>query len=126
MSPKAERFVAEYLKDLNATKAAIRTGYSARSAASQGERLLRNAEICAMVKAGQAQIAETNGMTIAGHLQTLKELRDAALSAEKYSAAVTAEMARGKVSGFYVDKVEMKDATAVAQRLRAAKDRIKR
>lgn len=45
MTPKQEAFVNEYLVDLNATKAAMRAGYSAKTAASQGERLLRNVEI---------------------------------------------------------------------------------
>ncbi|MFC1551159.1 terminase small subunit [Candidatus Latescibacterota bacterium] len=40
MTPKQERFVWEYLKDLNATQAAIRTGYSPKSARKQGSRLL--------------------------------------------------------------------------------------
>lgn len=46
---RQQRFVAEYLTDFNATQAAIRAGYSARTAASQGERLLRNVEIAAAV-----------------------------------------------------------------------------
>lgn len=45
MTPKQEQFCREYLIDLNATQAAIRAGYSARTAGSQGERLLRNAAI---------------------------------------------------------------------------------
>ena len=40
MSPKAALFVAEYLKDLNATQAAIRAGYSQRTANQQGPALL--------------------------------------------------------------------------------------
>jgi len=40
-----ERFCAEYLIDLNATQAAMRAGYSARSAGSQGNRLMKKAEI---------------------------------------------------------------------------------
>jgi phage terminase small subunit len=42
---RQERFVVEYLKQGNATQAAIAAGYSERSAYSQGERLLKNAEI---------------------------------------------------------------------------------
>lgn len=38
-------FVDEYLIDLNATQAAIRAGYSAKTASSQGERLLRDPDI---------------------------------------------------------------------------------
>ena len=39
------RFVEEYLKDLNATQAAIRAGYSKKTARSQGARLLTNVDI---------------------------------------------------------------------------------
>jgi phage terminase small subunit len=39
-TPKQLRFVEEYLKDLNGTQAAIRAGYSARTAAVQASRLL--------------------------------------------------------------------------------------
>lgn len=49
MTPKQERFVAEYLVDLNATQAAIRCGYSAKTAKQQGSRLLSNADVAAAV-----------------------------------------------------------------------------
>lgn len=39
------RFVEEYIKDLNATQAAIRAGYSKKTARSQGARLLTNVDI---------------------------------------------------------------------------------
>lgn len=55
---KQQRFVDEYLIDLNATQAAIRAGYSPRTAASQGERLLRNAEIRAAVTEGRRRQQE--------------------------------------------------------------------
>ena len=42
---KRERFCEEYLVDLNATKAAIRCGYSPRSAKTQGSRLLADDDI---------------------------------------------------------------------------------
>lgn len=45
MTPKQEKFCAEYLVDLNATQAAIRAGYSAKTAESTGSRLLRNVNI---------------------------------------------------------------------------------
>jgi phage terminase small subunit len=53
LTPKQERFVAEYLVDLNATQAAVRAGYSRKTASSQGERLLRNVEVSKAIKAGQ-------------------------------------------------------------------------
>lgn len=45
LNEKQKRFVAEYLVDLNATQAAIRTGYSPKTAYSMGQRLLKNVEI---------------------------------------------------------------------------------
>ena len=45
LTPKKQAFVREYLVDLNATQAAIRAGYSAKTARSQGQRLLTNADI---------------------------------------------------------------------------------
>lgn len=53
LSPKQARFVAEYRKDGNATQAAIRAGYSAKTAYSQGERLLRNVEVAAALRVSQ-------------------------------------------------------------------------
>lgn len=53
MNPKHQRFVAEFLKDLNATQAAIRCGYSEKTAKQQGARLLTNADIAAAVSKGQ-------------------------------------------------------------------------
>lgn len=57
LNPKQARFVAEYLVDMNATQAAIRAGYSKKTAGSQGFDLLRKPEIAAAVQAGQAKLA---------------------------------------------------------------------
>ncbi len=38
-------FCAEYIVDLNATQAALRAGYSKKTAYSQGQRLLKHAEV---------------------------------------------------------------------------------
>ncbi len=53
LTPKQQRFVEEYLVDLNATRAAIRVGYSEKTAYSQGQRLLKHAEIARAVNAAQ-------------------------------------------------------------------------
>lgn len=57
INDKQARFVEEYLVDLNATQAAIRAGYSERTAYSQGQRLLKNVEVAAAIAAGQAKLA---------------------------------------------------------------------
>lgn len=55
LNPKQARFVAEYLIDLNATQAAIRSGYSEKTAYSQGQRLLKNAEAAKAIEKAMAK-----------------------------------------------------------------------
>ena len=49
LNQKQERFVAEYLIDLNASKAAIRAGYSEKTAGSQAFDLLKKPEIQTLI-----------------------------------------------------------------------------
>lgn len=63
MAPKQCRFVDEYLVDLNATQAAIRAGYSARTAERRGPRLLGNVEIAEAVQAAQLARSERLQLT---------------------------------------------------------------
>ena len=64
LTPKQRRFVDEYLIDRNATQAAIRAGFSAKTAKQQGSRLLTNVDVAAAVAARQAAIAEKHGVTV--------------------------------------------------------------
>lgn len=50
LTPRQELFALEYLKDLNATQAAIRAGYSAKTAKEQGYRLLTNIHVSAYIE----------------------------------------------------------------------------
>lgn len=54
MTPKQQRFVDEYLIDLNATQAAIRAGYSEKTARQVGAENLSKPDIAAAIEA-QAQ-----------------------------------------------------------------------
>lgn len=49
LTPKQQLFVNEYLVDLNAKRAAIRAGYSARNADSIGIQLLRKTQVSAAI-----------------------------------------------------------------------------
>jgi len=55
LTPKQQRFISEYLVDLNATQAAIRAGYAKKSADVEGSRLLVNAKVSAAIAAAQAK-----------------------------------------------------------------------
>src|SRR4051794_11457661 len=58
LTPKQQRFVEEYVVDLNGKHAAIRAGYSATSAEGQASRLLSDAKVQQAVSALQGQRAE--------------------------------------------------------------------
>jgi phage terminase small subunit len=58
LSPKQARFADEYLIDLNGTRAAIRCGYSARTAGKIGSELLRNPRVAAAIAVAVAERAE--------------------------------------------------------------------
>ena len=58
LTPKPARFVEEYLLDLNATQAALRAGYSAKTAEVHGSRLLGNVKVAAAVEKAQEARSE--------------------------------------------------------------------
>jgi phage terminase small subunit len=71
LTPRQERFVREYLIDLNATQAAVRAGYSTRTARQIGARLLTNVDIVAAVAKAKQARATRLGITAD---QVLREL----------------------------------------------------
>lgn len=60
---KQTAFVAEYLVDLNATQAAIRAGYSTKTAYSAGQRLLKNVEVQKAIAEAQVKRTERTEIT---------------------------------------------------------------
>jgi phage terminase small subunit len=77
LTPRQARFVQEYLIDLNARQAAIRAGYSAKTAEVQASRLLRNAHVRAAADAAMAKRSER--VLVTGD-EVIAELRRIALS----------------------------------------------
>lgn len=58
LTPKQQRFVEEYLVDLNATQAAIRAGYKANAARQAGCENLTKPDIAAAIEARRAKLTE--------------------------------------------------------------------
>lgn len=63
LTPMQMLFVREYLVDLNATQAAIRAGYSAKTASEQGSRLLANVKIRQLIEQAMAERAQRTEIT---------------------------------------------------------------
>ena len=63
LTPKQQRFVDEYMVDLNATQAAIRAGYSRHTANEQGCQLLAKLNIQAAISIARKAQQERTGIT---------------------------------------------------------------
>lgn len=57
LTDKQARFVEEYLIDLNATQAAIRAGYSAKTADSKAAQLVANSKVSEAIQAGKEKFS---------------------------------------------------------------------
>jgi phage terminase small subunit len=107
LTPKQARFVKEYLIDLNATQAAIRAGYSAKTAKAQGSRLLTNADVQAAVARGQEKAAAKLDLSQEMVLNGL--LAETRLTTEDNgpsSARIRAWELLGKHQGMFVERSE--------------------
>lgn len=74
LTPKMAAFVREYLVDLNATQAAHRAGYSAKTAPFIGAENLKKPQIAEAIAAGQAERAKRLEITADYVLSTLTEV----------------------------------------------------
>lgn len=74
LTPKQELFCREYLKDLNGTQAAIRAGYSEKTANEQASRLLANVNVQKFVAELKSARVEQTGIDAAYVLRRLVEI----------------------------------------------------
>lgn len=115
LKPKEWKFVQELVAgdgQVTMKEAAIRAGYKASSASAMAWQLT-NPEICPhVVSAIQAYRAELNskyGTTYDRHMRDLQLIRDKALEAGAFGAAVQAEYRRGQALGtIYVERKEIR------------------
>lgn len=104
LSPKQARFVQEFLKDNNATQAAIRAGYSDGGAKQQGSRLLTYANVAAAISKGQKRVAKKAEITTESLAAEFEEARQLAKRQGQASAMVAATTGKGKLSGLLVER----------------------
>lgn len=74
LTAKQQRFVDEYLIDLNGTQAAIRAGYSEKTAEQGAVQLLRNTKVRLAVDTAIAERAKRTGVTADRVIQELSRL----------------------------------------------------
>lgn len=118
LTPKQERFVEEYLVDLNATQAAIRAGYSAKTASRIGPELLGKTCVSEAIQAQRAKLSERTMRTAADVMADIGRVRASAMQTVidpqsgtevmiSYKDAIKALELEGKHLGAFVDRVEL-------------------
>jgi len=97
MNPKQQRFVNEYLIDCNATQAAIRAGYSAKTAGVIGNENLNKPYI---QEAIQKAIGKKNDQAGFTRERALEILADIALNGERENNRIAAIAQASKMSAW--------------------------
>lgn len=111
LTPKQERFVQEYLVDLNATAAAKRAGYSEKNAGKIGPELLGKTRISAAIQEAMRRRERRTEVTQDYVIKKLKEITDKDASDMqdsdlKYSSKIRALELLGKHVGAFEPKAD--------------------
>ena len=128
-----ELFVKEYVSNdgqITQTQAAINAGYAVESAHTRSTEMLnpnKCPHVVERVRTYRAELDKKYGITFERHIRDLQKIRDEALAAGAYSAAVQAEHRRGQAhGGIYVSKSEIRtgsiDSMSKEEVLKALKD----
>ncbi len=110
INAKQKKFCREYVKGMTATDAAMKAGYTKdrKGAKTQGSVLLNhNPVVRNYLIELEMSLAERDAVSLESHLSTLHDLREEAKDQGQISAAITAEVHRGKAGGLYIDRREI-------------------
>ena len=110
LNAKQKRFCKEYIKGQTATDAAIKAGYpkDRKGAKTQGSVLLNHNPVVRNYLIDlEIAASEKEAVSLENHLSTLHDLREEAKDQGQISAAITAEVHRGKAGGLYIDRREI-------------------
>ena len=83
---------------------------------AHASRLAADGNVMARLAELRAPVIEAAGMSLEGHVRDLLGLRNMAAKAGQYGAAVTAEVHRGKATGYYVERRITKNETVITLR----------
>jgi phage terminase small subunit len=118
LTPQEWKFVEEFAAGdghVTLKEAALRAGYSENWAKNRARELTDpedNPHIVAAIQARRKELGEKYGTTFERHMRDLQVIRDQALQAGAYGAAVQAEYRRGQALGsIYIDRKEIRHGT---------------
>lgn len=103
LTDKQKKFVEEYLIDLNATQAAIRAGYSPKTAEQTASRLLRNVKVQEYIAKRQKELSMSTEIT---QERVIRELALIAFSNNADYAHVIEKNMKVEVDGTLMDVLD--------------------
>ena len=117
LNPKQAAFVKEYLVDRNGKQAAIRAGYSEKTAEVKASQLLSIIKVKEAVAAGEAKHQERCDVTIDTITAELDESRADARLEKQHGVAVSASMGKAKLHGLLIDKAQVDGNLTLTQKV---------
>ena len=108
LTDKEEAFCQEYIIDFNKTQAAIRAGYSKKSAGNIGEQNYRKLHIQKRIEELLQKRAEKLELTQDKVLKDLEEFKNLAKQEKQLAPGVRASELQGKHLGMFVEKHDVK------------------
>jgi phage terminase small subunit len=108
LTPKKEKFAQELASGKNPSDA-YRAAYDTsrmqvETIRKRASELAKDGDITGRLGALRAPAAEAVGITLESHLRDLLALRNLAAKEKQLSAAISAEVARGKAAGVVIDR----------------------
>lgn len=103
LTPKQRRFVEQYLVDLNATQAAIRAGYSAKTANREGARQLSKVDVRAAISSAQRARSQRTAITQDYVLSRLQKEAEREGEGSSHAARISALKLLGDHLGLFGD-----------------------
>lgn len=104
LTPKEERFVAEYMIDQCGSDAARRAGYSPKSARCMAPDILARPRVLKAIERKRAALAKKAEVTAESVARELEEARALAMQEKQTAAAVSAAMGKAKLFGLIVER----------------------
>ncbi len=107
LTPKQAKFVGEYMIDLNATQAAIRAGYSKKTANPAGARLLANVSVKEAISKKTKKQTDKADLTVEKVLANIEQLRIAGYETGQLAASSSAVKMQAQYLAMLTDKQQI-------------------
>ena len=132
LTPKQMLFAKEYVYNDGSktqTECALAAGYGESGAAVRASELLNPQKyplVVRYIQGLQAELDKKYEVTFSRHVRELAKIRDQAIDKGNLTAAVSAEVQRGRAAGLYVERKEVRTGTLDSLSEAEIKERIEK